>query len=164
MSRPKRIFTEKEKKLIVAFYKEGKINQEVADIIGVPRQTLEYHLKTNGLVSTIKKAKEIPNKKVEKALFRRALGYRYDEIRIENTTKSHGKIITTKEIFPEVAACIFWLCNRSPEKWRNRQEIEHKGVGITISQLVQIVNGNNGNNNDKQARVQTGERFGNEVL
>ena len=100
---------------------------------------------------------------VEDALFKRAVGYQYVETRVEDTTKSKGVITTTKEIAPDVAACIFFLSNRRPKRWRNRQEVEHKGQVMTVAQIVQIVNGNNGNNNDKQAGIQTGKRFDEEV-
>ncbi|NLY80102.1 MAG: transposase [Lysinibacillus sp.] len=36
----------------------------------------------------------------------------------------------TKEVVPDVTAQIFWLKNRRPDKWRDKQDIEHSG-GIT---------------------------------
>jgi hypothetical protein len=32
-----------------------------------------------------------------------------------------------KEIAPDVTAQIFWLKNRRPDKWRDKQEVEHSG-------------------------------------
>ena len=131
MARPKRIFTEKEKKLIVALYQEGKIDQEIADLLSMSRTTFLYALKSNRLVDTIKKVKEIPNKKVERALFKRAIGYQYIERkreRIKERFKSFLKrTVTIKEVPPDVTACIYWLGNRNSKRWRNKQEIEHTG-------------------------------------
>ncbi|AJO24794.1 Phage protein [Heyndrickxia coagulans] len=33
----------------------------------------------------------------------------------------------TKEVAPDVTAQIFWLKNRRPDKWRDKQDIEHSG-------------------------------------
>lgn len=143
MARPKRIFTDKEKKLIVALYQEGKIDQEIADLLSMSRTTFLYALKSNRLVDTIKKVKEIPNKKVERALFKRAIGYRYIERKRERTKDKYKsflkRTVTIKEVPPEVTACIYWLGNRNPKRWRNRQEIEHTGIGL--KQIIVIASG-----------------------
>lgn len=143
MARSKRIFTEKEKKLIVGLYQEGKIDQEIADLLNMPRSTFQYALKSNRLVGTIKKVKEIPNKKVERALFKRAIGYRYIERkreRIKERFKSFLKrTVTLKEVPPDVTACIYWLGNRNPKRWRNKQEIQHTGIGF--KQIIVIASG-----------------------
>ncbi|HLS07388.1 MAG TPA: hypothetical protein VK079_05485, partial [Bacillota bacterium] len=33
----------------------------------------------------------------------------------------------TKEVQPDTTAQIFWLKNRKPAEWRDKQEIEHTG-------------------------------------
>lgn len=33
----------------------------------------------------------------------------------------------TKEVIPDTTAQIFWLKNRKPEAWRDKQELEHSG-------------------------------------
>ena len=46
-----------------------------------------------------------------------------------------------------VTACIFWLCNRRPDRWRHVQRIEHTGGGdgqITIADLVRSAAERNG--------------------
>lgn len=41
-----------------------------------------------------------------------------------------------------VTACIFWLCNRRPDRWRHVSRIEHAGAGdgapMTIAELVRL--------------------------
>ena len=34
----------------------------------------------------------------------------------------------TKEVVPDTTAQIFWLKNRRPDKWRDKQDIEHSGT------------------------------------
>jgi len=139
MGRPKRIFSEKEQKLIVALYQTGKTDQEVADVLRMSRTTFLYALKSNGLVDTIKRAKEIPDRKVEKALFKRAIGYRYIERKRERRGVRLIRTVTTKEVPPDVTACIYWLGNRMPDRWRNKQEIQHTGIGF--KQIIVIASG-----------------------
>lgn len=39
----------------------------------------------------------------------------------------------TKEVVPDTTAQIFWLKNRKPEEWRDKQSIEHSGdAGVRI--------------------------------
>lgn len=39
-----------------------------------------------------------------------------------------------KEVIPDTTAQIFWLKNRRPDKWRDKQDVEHSGQigGVTI--------------------------------
>lgn len=78
------------------------------------------------------------------ALLKRALGYEYTEETFEPfqpTGSDEGAelgkagegaelVLTkrvTKEQPPDVAAIIFWLCNRHPDEWRQRNETKHTG-------------------------------------
>lgn len=41
--------------------------------------------------------------------------------------------VTKKLIQPNAGACLNWLKNRDPERWKDKQEVEHNGgVGVTI--------------------------------
>ncbi|MGF7049144.1 5-methylcytosine-specific restriction endonuclease McrA [Paenibacillus sp. DS2015] len=41
--------------------------------------------------------------------------------------------VVTKEVQPDVVAQIFWLKNRRPDRWRDRQDINHSGgLGVQI--------------------------------
>ncbi len=73
----------------------------------------------------LKKGKEIVDYEVENALLKRALGYKYDEVTIEEFDDGSVKTKTvTKEVIPDTTAQIFWLKNRRPDKWRDKQMIE----------------------------------------
>ncbi|BFH60735.1 transposase [Paenibacillus azoreducens] len=53
----------------------------------------------------------------------------------------------TKEVSPDVTAQIFWLKNRRPNKWRDKQEIGHSGSvdvnnplqGLTTDELRKLI-------------------------
>lgn len=70
-----------------------------------------------------------------------------EEIRVVELGVSRYKNVVmeerVKEIAPDTTAQIFWLKNRKPEKWRDKQEIEHSGTmhnqvnlsGLTLEEL-----------------------------
>ena len=110
MPRPQQVLTDKEKNLILALYEMGKTDQQVADVLHLPRKTLKDVLKYNGVVATIKK--EVADDKVETSLYSRAIA-------------------------GNVTAQIFWLCNRRPDRWKHVNKVEHSGgVGISLQEAV----------------------------
>ena len=83
-------------------------------------------------VSSLKRGKVVADDAVEAALYRRAVGYTYDEVKVNsyvdnNQNQRQFRTVTTKEIPPDVTAAIFWLKNRRPEKWRDRHEFGFEG-------------------------------------
>lgn len=44
--------------------------------------------------------------------------------------------VTTREVIPDVRAQIFWLKNRQPKLWRDKQEIDHKSGGEKLSRIT----------------------------
>ncbi len=67
------------------------------------------------------------NEQVERALLRRALGYDYKELRTEETDKGSKSVEVTKHLPPDIRAAVFWLKNRMPERWSDKQLLEHEG-------------------------------------
>ena len=64
---------------------------------------------------------------MENALLKRALGYTYTETKKERTAEGVRTTTTIKEVVPDTTAQIFWLKNRRPDRWRDKQDIEHSG-------------------------------------
>ena len=56
----------------------------------------------------------------------------------------------TKEVVPDTTAQIFWLKNRKPDDWRDKQVVQHDGevkvsnpfTGLTEDELRRLANGN----------------------
>lgn len=66
---------------------------------------------------------------VEQSLIKRAQGYDYTEKVIEDSEKSGKRTATmTKHMPPDTKAAQFVLTNRAPERWKNRQDVEHSGA------------------------------------
>ena len=112
--------------LIEGWARDGLTDEQIAQNLGISKQTLyNYKSKYVDFFDSLKKGKEIVDYEVENALLKRALGYKYDEVTIEEFDDGSVKTKTvTKEVIPDTTAQIFWLKNRRPDKWRDKQMIE----------------------------------------
>lgn len=121
--------------LIEGWARDGLTDEQISHNMGIGYSTLQtWKGKHQDIQDSLKSGKEVVDRQVENALLKRALGYRYDEITQEQVpdpkTGSLTLVITkvvTKEIHPDTTAQIFWLKNRKPEVWRDRQQVEHSG-------------------------------------
>lgn len=105
--------------------RDGLTDDQIAYNIGISRSTLAvWKNKYADISDSLKRGKEVIDRQVENALLKRALGYQFDEI-----TREGGVVtkIVTKEVQPDTTAQIFWLKNRKPADWRDKQQIEHSG-------------------------------------
>lgn len=66
--------------------------------------------------------------RLENALFKRALGYEFDEVKTESFPDGGKRVTTTRKHFaPDVGALVFALCNLAPGSWRNKIENSVQG-------------------------------------
>ena len=122
--------------LIAQWARDGAIERDIAKKLGVSESTFSGYKKEHPeLMETLTVNKEVADARVESALYKRAIGYEYTE-----TSKEVGpddvKIKTTiKQVAPDVTAQIYWLNNRRPDRWRNKQDISIEGAS-----KVEIIN------------------------
>lgn len=118
-----------------AWARDGLTDEQIAKNVGINPATLyDWKKKYPKISESLKKGKEVVDIQVENALLKRALGYSYKEIKTEETAEGQKVTITTKEVTPDTTAQIFWLKNRKPDRWRDKQDVEHSGQigGVTI--------------------------------
>ena len=116
---------------------EGKTIEEMANELSISVKTFyEWKNKYKEFSEAIKKGKEVSDDKVEESLFKRAIGYEYEETeQVMSSGKSKkdkdDKNIkirkTTKHVPPDVLAQMYWLKNRRPDKWRDKQDMHFSG-------------------------------------
>lgn len=114
--------------------RKGLSNDQIAENIGINRKTLyEWCNKYSNFRDALKKTKEITVYEVEDAMFKAAKGYFVTETK--TITNKDGKVIRIenhkKWIAPSTTAQIFFLKNKDPENWRERNDIsitESNGV------------------------------------
>lgn len=117
---------------IQGWARDGLTDKEIAEKIGISKQTFyDWQKKFPDFSDSIKKNKEVADRSVEDALFRKATGYKIKEITRErqwNSTTNKYELVTVKEVekevAPETTAQIFWLKNRKPNEWRDKREVE----------------------------------------
>ena len=111
-----------------AWARDGLIDEQIAENAGITPSTLyEWKKKYPDISEALKKGKEVVDIQVENALLKRALGYSYKETKTEEPADGDKVTVTVKEVVPDTTAQIFWLKNRRPDKWRDKQDIEHSG-------------------------------------
>jgi transposase-like protein len=124
--------------IIVEMARKRCTNKEIADALGINRDTFyDWLKKYTDLSDALADAKERPIREVEAAFYKRALGYTVQlrKIKIDPTDPKHEKILETavdeKHIPASVPAGMFILANKLAGEYKIRQSIEHSGkVGI----------------------------------
>lgn len=103
----------------------GATDEFLADYFDVDVSTIgNWKNKHNEFLEAIKRGKVEADLKVANSLYHRAVGYSHDEEKVFN---NQGEIVThktTKHYAPDPTALIFWLKNRQPKEWRDKQEID----------------------------------------
>jgi DNA-binding XRE family transcriptional regulator len=121
--------------LLEGWARDGLTDEQIAHNVGVSRSTLnDWKKKYPDISDALKKGKEVVDLQVENALLKRALGYAYEEVTEESQWNEKAKqyeLVITKRVrkrqAPDTTAQIFWLKNRRPDKWRDKQDVEHTG-------------------------------------
>ena len=126
--------------LIEGWARDGLIDEQIAANIGITTTTLyDWKKKYADFSDALKKGKETSNYEVENALFKSATGYEYEERKevqevVDGVMRKRVEI-TRKQVPPNATSAIFWLKNRKPDKWRNKQGIEFNKLQAEIKKL-----------------------------
>ena len=114
----------------------GATDPDLADIFEVTRSTInKWKLDHEEFSDALKEGKLTADEKVELSLFERATGYEHKEEKIFNNNGQALIVPTTKHYAPDTTAIIYYLNNRMPEKYRNKQEFTHKIDAAVIDEL-----------------------------
>ena len=134
--------------LLSSWAREGLTDADIAKNVGIDVRTLyRWKKKDSRICQALKKGKEIADYEVENALFKKAVGFTAVD-HIVSTQRmveyKDGKrvrevsvpvVVDVERYFPpDTTAQIFWLKNRKPKDWRDKQEKELYGEGT-----VQII-------------------------
>lgn len=125
--------------LVEAWARDGLVDEQIAHNLDIALSTYyDYKDKYPEFSEALKKGKDDIDVMVENALLKRALGYTFTETTYEMGVETKRVV---KEVQPDTTAQIFWLKNRRPQSWRDKQEI---GIDndITINVNRKRVNDN----------------------
>lgn len=115
----------------------GAKDTELADFFEVAESTInEWKITHPEFSESLMKGKQLADAHVAHSLYKRATGYEHEDVDIK---MYEGQIIETsliKHYPPNPTSMIFWLKNRRPKDWRDKQDGEQQGV--TINQMIII--------------------------
>lgn len=114
------------------FCKLSATDADLAGFLGVSEDTIYEWKKVHPEFSeAIKRGKEYADANVAERLYQRAMGFEHDseEIKVVSDGNNQGssveRVPVRKVYPPDSTAAIFWLKNRRPKEWREKQEIQH---------------------------------------
>lgn len=118
---------------IQGWARDGLTDLEIAKNIGISKQTFyDWQKRFPDFADTLKRSKDVADRIVEDALFRKATGYKTKEVvrerRLDPVTRQQVLVVVKeieREVAPDTAAQVFWLKNRKPEVWRDKREVEN---------------------------------------
>lgn len=124
---------------IEGWARDGLTEDQIAKNMGISIRSLtDWKIKYPAILASLKKGKAPVDQEVENALLKRALGYQYEETITEieevptGRTDDNGRPImkqqkhikkVMKTALPDTTAQIFWLKNRKPSRWRDKQDM-----------------------------------------
>lgn len=144
--------------IILTALEEGSTQEDAARKAGIDKTTFYAWIKDKPNFSNlVKRAKEVGREKsleaVERSLIDLAKGIEYEEVRTEyesvlnQQTGDYEPVIrkqvrTKKRIPPSAEAIKFFLTNRDPDLWKNRQEHDIKDLDLLKNLRVERVPSN----------------------
>lgn len=119
----------------------GATDAELASFFEVSEVTINaWKNEHPDFLKSIKEGKEQADANVASRLYSRAMGYSHPEEKIFNEDGVPLIVPTVKHYPPDAVSCIFWLKNRQRAKWRDAQEVEHKGkVEVDVNAREEII-------------------------
>lgn len=126
----------------------GATDMDLADVFEVSEQTINNWKKESVEFSlALKRGKEQADANVADRLYQRAMGFEHDSEEIKSVTLPDGggseiQRVKVRKIYPpDTTAAIFWLKNRRPKQWRDKQEMDVTTAGKEIKGIpIEFVN------------------------
>lgn len=131
--------------------RDGLTDEQIAENLDISVASF-YNYKNEHLefLESLKKGKEVADYEVENALFKKALGYNAKikkAFKVKEVLYENGKRLKETErieyaedevhIPADTTAQIFWLKNRKPNTWRDKQELEHKANNGILDEMTE---------------------------
>lgn len=123
---------------VLNFIAQGYSNKDAAEKAGIGERTFYDWIRDNPQFSqSVKEAQKqgdlVRINSVEAALLDVARGFEYEEVKTEYESQLNPKtnkyeptikkqVRTKKRVIPQTEAIKFYLTNKAPEEWKNRQE------------------------------------------
>lgn len=142
---------------ITGWARDGLIDKQIAHNMGVSYTSLrEWKNQFPAIAEALRKGKEVVDREVENALFKSAIGYtqtirkpvkvrdvEYDPEAGRKVREVERWVAVEEEILvpPQVTAQIFWLKNRKPDQWREKNDLTLTPSNGVLESLIDLERG-----------------------
>lgn len=142
---------------ITGWARDGLIDKQIAHNMGIGASTLrEWKGTFPEVAEALRKGKEVVDREVENALFKSAIGYtqtirkpvkvrdvEYDPETGRKVREIERWVAVEEEIHvpPQVTAQIFWLKNRKPDQWREKNDLTLTPSNGVLESLIELERG-----------------------
>lgn len=123
---------------VEGWLRDGATINEICKTLGMSTKVWYHAMNISPeFAEMTKRTREVVDREVENALYKKALGYTYEEI-VEEYEAGFltKKKVTTKKMAPDTYAQIFWLKNRMNGKWRDKREIDNT---LALNKLDEVL-------------------------
>jgi hypothetical protein len=115
----------------------GATDAELADFFEVDVRTIyRWKIEQEDFCQALKAGKEASDERVVRSLYAKATGYTFDAVKIFQYEGEPVVVPYQEHVPPDTTAAIFWLKNRRPAEWRDRQEITGPNGGPQVSVTI----------------------------
>lgn len=113
--------------LIAGWLRDGLTIEQICDNLGVSHNTWYKAIDMSEEFEQLSlRTKEIVDREIEAAMYKRAMGYEYDEVTEEYEAGFLvKKKVVHKQVPPDTGAQVFWLKNRKAAQWKDRREVDN---------------------------------------
>lgn len=120
--------------------KLGATDEDLGDFFGVSRVTIyRWQVRYPDFCNALKVGTDPADERVVRSLYNRAVGYSFKSEKIFHHQGQITRAKTIEFVPPDPTAMIFWLKNRRPAEWRDRQETSLLGPdGGPVRHSVEI--------------------------
>lgn len=103
----------------------GATDKDLADFFDVQESTINnWKIDYPGFLESLKSGKNLADSNVADRLYQRAMGFEHDSEEIHVIDKAVERVKIKKIYPPDTVAAIFWLKNRQPKNWKDKQEYD----------------------------------------
>lgn len=121
----------------------GATDVEIADFFEVSVRTIaNWKAAHEEFLQALKVGKEAADDRVERSLYQKAVGYTFEAVKIFPGTSESGPVYAPyrEHVPPSDTAGIFWLKNRRPDAWRDKQDHDHRhGISDPLAALMERI-------------------------
>jgi hypothetical protein len=106
---------------------KGWTDDEMASFFGIDRATwYRWKAADQAFCDALKDWKSEADARVERSLYEKAVGFSQEAVKIFMPAGAETPVYApyVERMAPDTTAAIFWLKNRQPSQWRDKQEVE----------------------------------------